>query len=184
MLPRTARAGLLARRQFHHSSTQLAATKSSKTSKPSKPVSTAIKPTPNSNGQAVAQASKPKEKQKEKEKEDSAEKVAREALMNFFRSSLPIQAKGKAAQARHYGTFSAMREEMLLSENTQEKKKVEEGKKEKPTAAETQEELLRQKERIDEASGKASATDKMKDNESKEDKEVSYLLRSTPVIQT
>jgi hypothetical protein len=176
MLPRTARAGLLARRQFHYSSIRLVAAKSSKSSRQSKPASTAIKPTPQSNGQAVAQASKPKEKHREKEKEDSAEKVAREALMNFFRSSLPTQAKGKAAQARHYGTFSAMREEMLLSENTQEKSKVEEDKKEKPTAAETQEELLRQKERIDEASRKASATDRTKENEPKEDKEVSYLL--------
>jgi len=176
MLPRTARAGLLARRQFHYSSIRLAAPKSSKSAKSSKPVSTAIKPIPQSNGQAVAQASKPREKQREKEKEDSAEKVACEALMNFFRSSLPTQAKGKAAQARHYGTFSAMREEMLLSENTQEKKKVEEDEKEKATAAETQEELLRQKERIDEASRKASATDKTKEDEFKEDKEVSCLL--------
>jgi type IV secretory pathway VirB10-like protein len=170
MLPRTARAGLLARRQFHHSSIQLAAVKSSKSSKPSK----SLKPTPKSNGQAVAQASKPKEKQREKEMEDSAEKVAREALMNFFRSSLPAQAKGKAAQARHYGTFSAMREEMLLIENTQEKKKGEEDKKEKPVTPESDEELLRQKERIDEASQKASATDKMKEDEPKDDKEVSY----------
>jgi hypothetical protein len=114
------------------------------------------------------------EKPREKEKEDSAEKVAREALMNFFRSSLPTQAKGKAAQARHYGTFSTMREELLLSENTREKNEGEENKKEKPVAPETEEEL-RQKERMDEGGRKSKSTDEMKEGQPKEDKEVSSV---------
>jgi len=164
MLPRTARSRLLARRQFHHSGTQLAAIKSSKTSKPA---STAFKSTPDQNGQPVDHAAKPQWRQTGDKTGDSAEKIARDALMSFIRSSLHVQA----AQARHYGTFSTMREGMLLSENDQERNKAADGKEKKPVNPETEEERRRQKERIDEATRKSSATDQARE-EHKEEKEV------------
>ena len=162
MLPRTARAGLLARRQFSHSSIQLAASGSSKIVK----ASTSLKLVSKVND-------RPKEKQKQKE--PSAEKIAHDALMHFFRSSPPAQLKSKAAQARHYGTLSAaLRQGILFSEEANEKKqKGDDAKASKPATSESHEERVKQKERIDEATDKEGATDKMKE-EPKDDKEVSY----------
>lgn len=159
MLPRTARAGLLARRQFHSSSIQLATSRTSKIVK--------VIPTLKAKEHAIGQL-----KVKQKEKEQSAEEIARNALMNFFRSSPPAQLKAKAAQARHYGTLSTLRKGLFLSEEIKPKKKGDDAKAQNPASADTPEERIRQKERIDEATGKEGATDKMKEDGAKDDKEV------------
>lgn len=90
-------------------------------------------------------------------------------MLNFFRSSPPAQLKSKAAHARHYGTLSSLRQGVFLAEET---KKEDEAKGPKPAApADTQEERVRQKERIEEATGRERTTDKTKEEQPKDEKE-------------
>ncbi|CAG8720355.1 10835_t:CDS:2, partial [Acaulospora colombiana] len=152
MLPRTARAGLAARRQFHQSCVALAKPKTQKSSKAIAKVVLAPQP-----------------------KDVSAEKIANDALALFFlsrRSSLGL-TKGKAAQTRHYGTFAFIDKLVLKSENTEGKSPRSTEDREKSRAPEEREKdasELGQNRKESQSERKIDASDKMED-QSKDNKE-------------
>jgi hypothetical protein len=176
MLPRTARAGLAARRQFHQSCTIMAKPKAQKASKAIAKVTLAPQPKLERNVQARSTTSQ----------EISAEKIANDALALFFlsRRSPLSMAKGKAAQTRHYGTFAYFDKLVLKTENAEGKHTRSKEDKEKAGAPEDGEKdtsELRQNRKESQSEKESASSDKMED-QSKENKEVNDLRHAHTCI--
>lgn len=168
MLPRTARAGLLARRQFHHSCLQLAKSKSNNASKTALRVVTAPSKTGTTTG-----TTRPKEKA-----EPTAEQVARDALAYFFLSA-KSPLKGKATQARHYGTLALNNHAYLSAQDGEKKNSAPDEKRaepETPEAKEQKENEAKQSDRKDESTDKAKEEPKDDKDVRREYKLFLYLL--------
>ncbi|KAG8825960.1 AAA ATPase afg3, partial [Serendipita sp. 399] len=161
LLPRTARAGFHARRSFHQTCIQFAKPvnlKASTSSLPSRGVPTK-KAKPNT------PANRPKEPI------PSAERIANEALANFFLSMRPTSSKAKAAQTRQYGTFASFNRVLFANDSEEPKSKPKEHKEaqEKPDDVDLEAELKRI--RQEKESRQEQASDQMKEEaENKEQK--------------
>lgn len=154
MLPRTARAGLISRRYFHHSSTLLAKTKTSPIRQPS------ILSLTSSNKKQL-DAKKPATKAAPIQPiQPSAQKIANDALSLFFLSRPPSAAsnkKVKAANTRQFGTLSFQRHILLSAD----KKDQPENRNENPARPDVEEKEPKQ---VDEEESNKQAEKQKKDD--------------------
>lgn len=158
MLPRCTRAGLIARRQFH-TSLQSARQKANIVAKaPIRAVVSQSKP--------ITKTPSPKPAQKN---EETAEQVARNALSYFFLSGRPL-AKGKAAQARQYGTLAFYNRAVFATGDGEKRDLASESRQKQSEDPE-----IRAKEEAKQSDRKEKATDKASE-EPKDDKEVCWNL--------
>jgi hypothetical protein len=165
MLPRTARAGLVARRQFHYSSLQFAKPKSNKASKTAIRVVATPGKNPPANGPSRTRQSE----------DPTAEQVARDALARFFLSA-KLSSKGKAAQARHYGTLALEHHASFAAEEGEKKTPTADGKR---ADSESPADKLPKESQSKQSDTKDESTDKAKE-EPKDNKDVrSYLLSAS-----
>ena len=174
MLPRTAKAGLLLRRQFHTSCIRLAKA----------PVSAFSKELAVIPGSRDAKLERPRPTQNKRDPGPSAEQIANQALSGFFRSAKPALSKPKATQLRHYGTFAIGNEILLSKKKSERNSSVGEKKNASSKEAEkhSKERDAREQRDPNESETKEQAPDKTKEKQ-EEGKDVSKLTCSLKCAQ-